>query len=217
MLKNVEQVYYTEKVKNPVLSSFSQLWKTVKNIRDYKIVFIFLLAYFFYIDGVHTIIKMSTSYGSDLGIGSSTLLIVLFVTQIVAAPAAYFFGKLGDKYSEKTMLLIGIGIYTIICIYAYFMTSALDFWILALAVGMVQGGIQALSRSYFAKIIPKEKSNEFFGFYNIFGKFAAIMGPLLLGIVAQLTGSSNAGVLSLVVLFIIGGFILLKLPKEINN
>lgn len=213
MLKNVEQVYFVERVPNPVRTSFKKLFTTLKNIKAFRPLFLFLIAYFFYIDGVHTVIKMSTAYGSDLGIDSTTLLIVLFATQVIAAPFTALFGKLGTKYSEKSMIMVGIIIYIFICCYAYFLDSALDFWILAMLVGMAQGGIQALSRSYFAKLVPKESSNEFFGFYSIFGKFAAVAGPVLLGATAQITGSTNAGVFSLVILFIIGAILLLRVPN----
>lgn len=214
MLKNVEQKYYEERVPNPVSTSFKKLFITLKNIKKYRPLFLFLLAYFFYIDGVHTVIKMSTAYGSDLGIGSTTLLIVLFVTQVVAAPFTALFGKLGTKYGDKKLIMVGIIIYIFICCYAFFLDSALDFWILAMLVGTAQGGIQALSRSYFAKLVPKESSNEFFGFYSIFGKFAAVAGPVLLGVTAQMTGSTNYGVFSLVILFIIGAIILLRVPNS---
>ena len=214
MLKNVEQRYYVERVPNPVSTSFKKLYSTFKNIKAYKPLFIFLIAYFFYIDGVHTVINMSTAFGSDLGISSTTLLIILFMTQVVAAPFTVLFGKLGGKYSEKTMIIVGIFVYIIVCFYAYFLDSALDFWILAMLVGTSQGGIQAMSRSYFAKLVPKESSNEFFGFYSIFGKFAAIIGPLLVGVTAQYTGNTNSGVFSLVILFIIGAIILLYVPKS---
>lgn len=216
MIKKVKQVYGIEKEPHAIRKSFSRLGKTFKNIRAHKKLFLFLLAYFFYIDGVSTIIKMSTSYGSDLGISSTHLLLALLVTQFVAFPCAIIYGKLAEKYRGKTMLYVGIIIYTMICIYAFFMDSAIDFWILAIAVGTSQGGIQALSRSYFGKLVPKENSNEFFGFYNIFGKFAAIMGPSLLALVTQITGKSNYGVLSIIVLFIIGGIILTRVPDESN-
>ena len=149
MLKNVEQRYYAERVPNPVSTSFKKLYSTFKNIKAYKPLFIFLIAYFFYIDGVHTVINMSTAFGSDLGISSTTLLIILFMTQVVAAPFTVLFGKLGGKYSEKTMIIVGIFVYIIVCFYAYFLDSALDFWILAMLVGTSQGGIQAMSRSLF--------------------------------------------------------------------
>ena len=213
-LKNIEQVYYISPVPNPVRASFKRLYQTFKNIQSYKSLFLFLLAYFFYIDGVHTILTMSTAYGTDMGLSSTTLLIVLFVTQVVAAPFSLLYGKLAGKYNEKNMILFGIIIYTLICIYAFFMDSAIDFWILAMLVGSSQGGIQALSRSYFAKLVPKESSNEFFGFYNIFGKFAAITGPFLMGVTTQITGQSNMGVFSLIILFVIGAVILIKVPAQ---
>ncbi|MFJ7726581.1 MFS transporter [Neobacillus sp. NPDC097160] len=217
MLKNVNQIYYKERVPNPISNGFKQLFITFKKIKLYRPLFLFLIAYFFYIDGVNTIITMSTAYGSDLGITSTNLLIILFATQVVAAPFAIIYGKLADKFKGKTMLLVGIFIYIVICTYAYFLKTTLDFWILAMLVASSQGGIQALSRSYFAKLVPKESANEFFGFYSIFYKFAAILGPFLVGLTAQLTGSTNSGVFSLIVLFIIGGLILLRVPETTNN
>ena len=131
----------------------------------------------------------------------------------MAAPFAILYGKLAQKFTGKKMLYVGICVYIIVCIYAFFMKTTMDFWILAMLVATSQGGIQALSRSYFARLVPKEKSNEFFGFYNIFGKFASVMGPLLVGVTAQLTGSSAYGVFSLVILFIIGIIILARVPE----
>jgi MFS transporter, UMF1 family len=213
LLRNVQQKYYIEREPKPIVQSFRRLGKTILEIRKYRPLFLFLLAYLFYIDGVGTIITMSTAYGTDLGISSTNLLIVLFVTQVVAAPFAIIYGRLSERFTGKKMLYVGIFIYMIVCIYAYFLDSVLDFWILAMLVATSQGGIQALSRSYFAKLVPKEKSNEFFGFYNIFGKFASIMGPLLVGITAQVTGNSSSGVFSLIILFIIGLLILIKVPE----
>jgi MFS transporter, UMF1 family len=213
MLKHVKQVYYKERVANPISNGFKQLFETFKKIKLYRPLFLFLIAYFFYIDGVNTIITMSTAYGSDLGIDSTNLLIILFATQVVAAPFAILYGRLADKFKSKTMLLVGIFVYIVICTYAYFLKTTLDFWILAMLVASSQGGIQALSRSYFAKLVPKESSNEFFGFYSIFYKFAAILGPFLVGFTAQMTGNTNSGVFSLIVLFIIGGIILMRVPE----
>ena len=214
LIRKVNQCHGIEIEKSPIKNSFMRLSKTFKNIKMHKPIFLFLLAYFFYIDGVNTIITMATSYGADLGISSTSLLLILLVTQFVAFPCAIIFGKLAQKYTGKRMLLIGVLIYSGICIYAFFIKTAFDFWVLAMLVGTSQGGIQAISRSYFAKLIPKNNFNEFFGFYNIFGKFAAIIGPFLVGIVTQLTGKTNLGVLSIIVLFVIGGLVLLKVPND---
>ncbi|MDN4526685.1 MFS transporter [Fictibacillus fluitans] len=213
LFKHVHQKYYIEREPRIMRNSFKRLGQTLKQIHSYRALFLFLLAYFFYIDGVGTIISMSTAYGSDLGISSTSLLIILFVTQVVAAPFAVLYGKLAEKFTGKKMLYAGIFVYIIVCIYAYFLKTTMDFWILAMLVATSQGGIQALSRSYFAKLVPKQNANEFFGFYNIFGKFASILGPLLVGVTAQVSGNSSSGVFSLILLFIIG-MILLKFVPE---
>lgn len=213
MFKNVHQRYFVEREPKPVINSFRRLGKTFKEIRKYRALFLFLLAYFFYIDGVGTIISMSTAYGSDLGISSTNLLIILFVTQVVAAPFALLYGRLAEKFTGKKMLYVGIAVYIVVCIYAYFLKNTMDFWILAMLVATSQGGIQALSRAYFAKLVPKKNANEFFGFYNIFGKFASILGPLLVAVTAQVSGNSSSGVFSLILLFIIGMVILRFVPE----
>lgn len=139
---------------------------------------------------------MASAYGIDLGISDTTLIIVLLVTQIVAFPFTIIYGQLAKRFGGKALILVAISVYIIICVYAIFMKTATDFWILAMLVGTSQGGIQALSRSYYGKIIPKSRSNEFYGFYNIFGKFSAIMGPALMGVIAQVTGHTQYGVAS---------------------
>ncbi len=211
LLVNIKQQYYINPEPKPVLHSFIRLGKTLKNIFQYKHVFIFLIAYFFYIDGVDTVISMSTVFGTDIGISSTNLLIIFLATQIAAFPFAILFGILARKFSAWAMIVFGIIVYIVIVSYAYFVKTTWQFWVLAMLVASSQGGIQALSRSYFGKIIPPENSGEFFGFYNIFGKFAAIIGPLLVGIMSQLTGSSRFGVLSIVILFIVGLILMIRL------
>lgn len=213
MLRHVRQKHFMLREPRIIANSFGRLFETFKEIKRYRALFLFLLAYFFYIDGVGTIITMSSAYGSDLGIEATDLLIILFVTQVVAAPFAMLYGRLADRFGSKPMLYVGIAVYIVVCIYAYFMKSAFDFWILAMLVATSQGGIQAISRAYFARLVPKQNANRFFGFYNIFDKFASILGPLLVGVTAQATGSTNAGVFSLVVLFAIGIVILMRVPE----
>lgn len=216
MLKNVRQHHYMPREPRIVARSFKRLLGTFKEIKRHRPIFLFLLAYFFYIDGVGTIITMSTAYGTDLGIESTDLLIILFVTQVVASPFAVIYGRLADRFSGKTMLYVGICVYIVVCVYSYFMKSAFDFWVLAMLVATSQGGIQALSRAYFARMVPKQSANRFFGFYNIFDKFASVLGPLLVGLTAQLTGQTSMGVFSLVVLFLIGIAILARVPEQQN-
>ncbi|MFD1851496.1 MFS transporter [Oceanobacillus bengalensis] len=213
LLKNVKQIHWVEREPRIVASSFTRLGKTFKDIRQYRAIFLFLLAYFFYIDGVGTIISMSTAYGSDVGLSSTGLIIALLAVQIVAAPFAILFGKLAIRFGAKKMIYAGIIIYIFVCIYAMFLETLVDFWVLAMLVATAQGGIQALSRSFFAQMVPKEKSNEFFGFYNIFGRFAAVTGPFLVGVTTQMTGSSAIGVFSLAILFVIGFVILMFVPE----
>jgi UMF1 family MFS transporter len=215
IIKNVHQEHSKPWEDHVIAKSLKGLASTVKNIaKDRKMLF-FLIAFFCYIDGVHTIIKMATAYGSSLGIDSSQMIIALVVTQLVAFPSALLFGKLASRVGARKMLIVSVGAYALITLYAaFFLHSAREFWILAVSVGLFQGGIQALSRSYFGRLIPdKSHSNEYFGFFDIFGKYAAILGPLLMATFELITGSASIGILSLTARFIIGGVFLAIMPK----
>lgn len=209
MLKNVKQEYEVEPQKHIIRHSLNEIKETFKSIRQYRAVILFLFAYFFYIDGVNTVIKMATVYGTDLNIDQTTLMLVLLLTQIVAFPFALLFGFLSKHIKTVYLLLFTITVYGFITVFGYFITDRTGFFILAMLVATSQGGIQALSRSYFASLIPTNKANEFFGFYNIFGRFSAILGPSLVAFVTMRTGKTNNGVLSLLILFVIGFSILL--------
>ena len=179
------------------------------NLPEDKQVFWFLLAFFCYIDGVYTIIDMATAYGTALGLDTTGLLLALLVTQIVAFPSALIFGRLSNKYPSAKLIPVCIAAYAGIAVFAFFLTQQWQFWVLAVIVGMFQGGVQALSRSHFAKIIPPEKSGEYFGLFDICGKGASFLGTMIVSVGSQLTGSANVGVGSLIVLFIVG-FVLFR-------
>lgn len=213
MLKSYKQTHYVERKPNAFQESFRRLGRTFKNIRKEKKAFMFLIAFFFYIDGVYTIIDMATTYGTALGLGSTGLLLALLVTQIVAFPCAIIFGRLAQKYDGATLITVCIVAYIGIVVYAIFLSTQIQFWILAVCVGMFQGGVQALSRSYFAKIIPGEQSGEFFGLLDICGKGASFVGTTVVGAVSQITGSVNMGVGTIAIMFIIGLFFFRKTVK----
>lgn len=211
--KNVQQRYFVTDNAAPLKDSFKRVIQTVRHIKQYKQVAWFLVAYFFYIDGVDTIFTMATAIGMDIGVQTNELMIVMLVVQLVAFPFSILFGWLADKTSTRKGILLGIVVYFIICLYALNLKTSFDFWVLALLVGTSQGGLQALSRSYFGKIIPKESGSEFYGFLNILGKFSAVMGPFIVAIVTQLTGKSTIGAASISLLFLIGLIIFIRLPK----
>ena len=215
LIRNVKQTHYRKVAPGYLKASLKGLLGTARNIIHDKRLLFFMVAFFFYIDGVHTIIKMSTSYGTDLGIDSTQLVLALLMTQFVAFPAAIAYGKLSNRFGTKRMLLIAVFAYFCITLFAaFFLTSAVEFWILAFCVGLFQGGIQALSRSEFGKLIPKERANEYYGFFDIFGKYAAVMGTFLVSVFTQLTGNSSIGVLSISILFIIGFIFLVRMPDK---
>ena len=217
LLKNYEQKYYVEKKPHAVAQSFKRLGETFKNMKEEKQVFMFLLAFFFYIDGVYTIIDMATAYGSALGLDSTGLLLALLVTQIVAFPCAIIFGNLSYRIRTEKLIIVCIFAYLGIAIFAVFLKTQLQFWILAILVGMFQGGIQALSRSYFTKIIPEEHSGEYFGLMDICGKGASFVGTTIVSIVSQLTGNISMGVGMIAILFCIGIVIFLKAVSMSRN
>lgn len=204
LLKSYRQKYFSESGAHVIRESVGRLGHTFKEIVKEKHIFLFLLAFFFYIDGVYTVIDMATAYGQALGLDSTGLLLALLVTQIVAFPSVLFFSRLVKKISPEKIITICIGAYFCIAIYAYWLDTQFDFWVLAVFVGMFQGTIQALSRSYFARIIPAEKSGEFFGIYDICGKGASILGTAFVSVLSQITGNINIGVSALSVMFFLG-------------
>ena len=225
LLKSYRQIYFVERQPRAVRQSFFRLWNTLKNAKREKKVFLFLLAFFFYIDGVYTIIDMATAYGTALGLDTTGLLLALLVTQIVAFPCSIIFGRLSAKYDTGLLIKVCIIAYTCVVLFAVFMVSQWQFWLMAVMVGMFQGGIQALSRSYLGKIIPPERSGEFFGLMDIFGKGASFMGMTLVSLVSQLTAgirlnvfgltlqNENIAVSTLIVLFAIGYVLFCKADK----
>ena len=215
LLRNVKQVSYIEREPHVIRSSFKRLGQTLKEIRREKPLLLFFLAYFCYINGVGAIIMMASNLADNIGF--STLYIVggLFLTQIVAFPCSILYDKLGERFTHKTMILVGVCTYVVVCCIGFFMYYEWQFLVLAALVGTAQGGIQALSRAYFGKLIPdKRRSGEFFGFYNIFGKFESVLGTLLMAIVAMFTEDIHYCVIPVLALFIIGGILLLKVPDH---
>ena len=204
LMRRYHQSAYAPQQGHPFAAAFRQLGKTLRNLRQEKHVFLYLLSYFFFIDGVYTIIDMATAYGTALGLDTTGLLLALLVTQIVAFPFAIAFGRLSSKYNTGLLIKICIAAYTGITVFAMFLSEQWEFWVLAVLVGMFQGGIQALSRSYLGKIIPPQHSGEYFGLMDICGKGASFVGMLLVSAVTQLTGNESVGVGALVLMFAMG-------------
>ena len=199
---------------SPLAAGFRRVGQTFREIRKYRDLFLFLLAFWLYNDGIGTIIKMATIYGSEIGIGMIDLIGALLLTQFVGIPFSLLFGKFSGRIGTKRSIMIGLGWYALIAIAGYFMSRAWHFWALAFAVGMVQGGTQALSRSLFGLMAPKARSAEFFGLYDISSKFAGIAGPALFAFVGQLTGSSRLSIVALIVFFIGGIFLLNRVDEQ---
>ena len=196
-----------------VREGFSDIASTLSALGSLRNAAMFLVAYWCYIDGVDTIIRMATDYGTSLGFSSSSLIVALLITQFVAFPSAILYNILGKKIGVRRAILIAIGAYALIAVIGFFMNDVSQFYILACCIGLFQGGIQALSRSYYTRLIPKEHTSEFYGFFNMLGKFAAIIGPFLVGLVTLITGEQRYGIVSLVILFLVG-FILLRKVDE---
>jgi UMF1 family MFS transporter len=191
-----------------VRAGLRQLRGTLGHLRQLRSAFLFLVAYWLYIDGVDTIVRMAVDYGLSLGFEAEGLMLALLITQFVGFPAAVVFGRIGERRGPRQGIMLAIFVYLLVVLWAYQMTSTWEFYLLAVAIGLVQGGIQALSRSLYARLIPRDKAGEFFGFYNMLGKFAAVLGPVLMGWVGVATGSSRAAILSLAALFVAGAVLL---------
>ncbi len=197
--------------------SFNEVYQTLSEVRKYKNVAIFLLAYWFYMDGIDTIVRMATAYGTDIGLEASSIITALILTQFVGFPSTLIFGYFADRLGFKKILTIGILIYILISIFASRITTAAEFYAMAIVVGLVMGGVQAVSRAYFSSIIPKDKEAQFFGFYNLVGKSAVVAGPALLAWISMIFNTPRAGILGLLVLFIPGLILLWMIPKETNS
>ena len=225
LLQRYRQTAFVTAEKSPLLDTFRQLGRTIRDAKKEKHIFVYLLAFFFFIDGVYTIIDMATAYGTALGLDTTGLLLALLLTQIVAFPCSILFGRLSAKYDTGLLIKVCIIAYTCVVLFAVFMVSQWQFWLLAVMVGMFQGGIQALSRSYLGKIIPPERSGEFYGLMDIFGKGASFVGMTLVSIISQLTAgihlnifgltlqNENIAVSSLIVLFAIGYVLFCKADR----
>ena len=211
MLRHVQQKHAIEPDRDMFAHTLRNMKDTLSMIVKNRSILFFVIAYFFYIDGVGTIIHMATVFGSSCGLDSMDLMVVLLVVQIVAFPFAILYGRLADRFGSRKMILFGIATYIVVCMLGFNLKEMKDFLLLAVLVGTAQGGIQALSRSFYGKLVPAEHASEYFGFFDVFGKFSAVIGPALFGIVAQLTGVTNYGALAVMFMFILGGAIFMFL------
>jgi len=216
LMFNFREVPLLEPVKGlaAVRAGLAQLMGTFRTLRHMRVVFVFLLAYWLYIDGVYTVIRMAIDYGLAIGLDANDLIVALLLTQFVGFPAAVIFGRVGERTGAKPAILFGLGVYVLACVWGYFMSESWEFYILAGIIGLVQGGVQALSRAFYSRLIPANKSGEFFGFYNMLGKFAAILGPLLMGVVSVTSGDPRLSILSIIVLLACGGGLLLAVNER---
>ena len=199
---------------NVLQAGFKRVWTTLQEVRQLRNIWLFLVAYWLYIDGVDTIVRMAVDYGLSLGFDQNSLITALLITQFTGFPAALAFGWFGGRYGPKTGIFIGLAVYILVTVWASVMDSVSEFYYLAFLIGLAQGGIQALSRSLYARMIPADRSAEFFGFYNMLGKFAAILGPVMIGWVGVISGNPRTGILSLLVLFVVGGLVLAKVEVQ---
>jgi UMF1 family MFS transporter len=212
-------------VREPRISHRCEGMRASTGLRDFKAILVeiggnqavllFLAGYWLYIDGVNTIIVMAVDYGLSLGFDKSTLIIALLITQFVGFPSAIAFGKVGEKLGTKNGIFIAIAVYIGVCVWGYFMDREREFYVLAVAIGLVQGGIQSLSRSFYARMIPPESAARFFGFYDMLGRFAAVIGPFLMGLVGVVTGNPRYSIVAIIFLFVAGaGFLYFAREKE---
>ena len=211
MLRHVQQKHAIEPDRDMFAHTLRNMKHTLSMIIRNRSILFFVIAYFFYIDGVGTIIHMATVFGSSCGLDSMDLMVVLLVVQIVAFPFAILYGRLADRFGSRKMILFGIATYIVVCMLGFNLKEMKDLLLLAVLVGTAQGGIQALSRSFYGKLVPAEHASEYFGFFDVFGKFSAVIGPALFGVVAQLTGVTNYGALAVMFMFILGGAIFMFL------
>jgi len=204
----------SREIRSAVRAGLLQLKATLKDIRHLKVVGMYLLAYWFYIDGVDTIIRMAVDYGASLGFDSSSLIVALLIVQFVAFPSALLYNIFGVSIGVKRAIFVAIVAYGCLAILGAFMQEVWQFYVLAILVGLFQGGIQALSRSFYTRLIPEKKTAEFFGFFNMLGKFAAVLGPALMGTITLLSGSARIGIISILALFLAGGILLTRVDEE---